>query len=156
MFRALLAGALLLASSWQAEAAGVDTSALQRLAQDKDPLAEAAALVEAGDFERAVPKLEAIVEHRPDDADAQNYLAYSLHKIGRHDDARHHYDLALAIDPDHLGALEYLGELHVALGEIEAAEALLERLDTLCPEGCEERDDLAEAIAHHRNAGALN
>ena len=52
----------------------------------------------------------------------------------------------LRLSPDHRGALEYQGELHLSRGDIAAAEANLARLAALCPSGCEERADLAKAV----------
>ncbi len=57
------------------------------------------------------------------------------------------YAKALDFDPNHKGALEYQGELFVELGQIDKAKANLARLVRLCPQGCEEREDLEKAIA---------
>ena len=64
-----------------------------------------------------------------------------------HDAAFIYYFKALDLDPDHTSAREYLGELYVKLGQIDKAREQLARLERLCPQGCEERDDLAAAIA---------
>ena len=130
-------------------AAGVDTNALFPSARP-DPFAEAAKLVEAGDYYAAIPKLQAIVAGDPSHADALNYLGYSHRKMGLLEVAYDYYDKALRVEPNHMGALEYLGELHVERGEIGEAETILRRLGALCPQGCEERDELAEAIAAYR------
>ncbi|RTL71245.1 MAG: tetratricopeptide repeat protein, partial [Hyphomicrobiales bacterium] len=57
------------------------------------------------------------------------------------------YRKALDFDPDHKGALEYLGELYVETGDLPKARENLARLEKLCPSGCEEREDLEKAIA---------
>ena len=62
-----------------------------------------------------------------------------------------YYDRALAIDPHHLGALEYLGELYVEMGDVDAARRNLALLSELCPEGCEPLEELQEVIAAHEN-----
>lgn len=56
------------------------------------------------------------------------------------------YDRALAIDPNHLGAQEYQGELFLMLGDLDAAQANLDHLTRICGT-CPEREDLREAIA---------
>ncbi len=87
------------------------------------------------------------VRDQPKNADAHNLLGFSHRKLDKPETAKKHYDRALAIDPAHKGALEYLGELYLETGDLQAAEALLARLVAACPDGCEERDDLAEEIA---------
>ena len=57
------------------------------------------------------------------------------------------YNRALALDSKHKGALEYQGELFVETGQIDKARENVARLKQLCPRGCEELDDLNEAIA---------
>ncbi|MEQ8750527.1 MAG: tetratricopeptide repeat protein, partial [Amphiplicatus sp.] len=67
-------------------------------------------------------------------------------KLGRIEQAQDYYAQALAIDPDHLGANEYLGELYLEINEIEKARRQLAKLDALCAFGCAEREDLARLI----------
>lgn len=116
-------------------------------ASGTDPLAEPRAHVAAERFAAAIPLLEAAVKAAPDDADAHNLLGYSLRKTGAVALAVWHYERALALDPGHRGALEYLGELRVEQGDMAAARALLARLRAACPAGCEELEDLREAMA---------
>lgn len=78
--------------------------------------------------------------------DILNYLGFSHRKLGALDRARDYYAQALALDPDHLGANEYLGELYLEIGDIRAAKAQLATLDGLCTFGCSEREDLARLI----------
>ncbi len=78
--------------------------------------------------------------------DVLNYLGYAHRKLGRFDAAKSFYAQALAIDPDHLGANEYLGELYVESGDLAAARRYLSTLDRLCAFGCAEREDLARLI----------
>jgi len=78
--------------------------------------------------------------------DILNYLGYSHRKLGALDRAQDYYAQALALDPDHLGANEYLGELYLEIGDIRAAKAQLATLDGLCTFGCSEREDLARLI----------
>ena len=55
------------------------------------------------------------------------------------------YTAALKINPGHLGALEYQGEMYLELGQTDAAMANLKKLQGLCGD-CEEATDLAESI----------
>jgi len=99
------------------------------------------------DYVQALPILQQIVAADPADADAWNYLGFSLRKLGRMDQAQTAYKKALAADPDHLGANEYLGELYVETGRMDLAKERLKRLDKLCFFGCDEYDELKEMIA---------
>jgi tetratricopeptide (TPR) repeat protein len=78
--------------------------------------------------------------------DILNYLGYSHRKLGRMEEARAWYSQALAINPDHLGANEYLGELYAEIGDLDGARRQLAKLDRLCAFGCAEREDLARLI----------
>lgn len=79
--------------------------------------------------------------------DILNYLGYAHRKLGRMEEAKSWYAQALAINPDHLGANEYLGELYLEIGDLAAARRQLAKLDALCAFGCAEREDLARLLA---------
>lgn len=78
--------------------------------------------------------------------DVLNYLGFVSRKLGRYDAALAYYDQALTIDPNHLGAIEYLGELYIQTGEMNRARAQLAQLDRLCAFGCAQREELARWI----------
>jgi Tfp pilus assembly protein PilF len=61
--------------------------------------------------------------------------------------AEQHYQAALKINPQHLGALEYYGELLIFKNDVAGAQALLSRLQRACPSGCEELHDLQKSMA---------
>jgi tetratricopeptide (TPR) repeat protein len=117
-------------------------------------LDRAAALIEAERYADALDLLGRIVVREPDNADAYNYIGFAHRKLGRHDAALDNYARALALDPLHRGALEYQGEAFLELGDPAAAEANLATLRRACPEGCEELDELAAAIAAYHAAQA--
>ena len=60
--------------------------------------------------------------------------------------AEAHYQAALKINPMHLGALEYYGELLLLKNDLPGAQALLKRLEKACTSGCEELSDLQKSI----------
>ena len=140
-----LAAALLLLSApggaWAI--AGVDFSNYE--------LQDAQRAIDGGDLDKAIMMLEDILSFEPEDADALNLLGYSLRSAERFEEAMDKYNEALAIDPDHQGALEYQGELFLKLGDQAAAEANLERLNGLCPAGCEAKDTLETAIERFKD-----
>jgi tetratricopeptide (TPR) repeat protein len=119
---------------------------------DREPgeLDRAERMIEEGRYEPAVAVLEDVVAEDPDNADAYNWLGYAHRNLGEYDRAVDYYERALDIDPEHLGALEYLGETYLAMDDLGGAEAMLARLDSACWFGCEEYDELEEAIAQYR------
>lgn len=112
----------------------------------------AAAQVEAEEYQRALPTLEALAAADPGNADVMNLLGFTYRKMGDLDQAEASYLRALRLDPGHVGALEYQGELFLMQGYVAAAEANLVKLATLCPAGCDERTSLATAIAVWKEA----
>lgn len=90
-------------------------------------------------------KLQNIVG-APED-DRQNLLGFSARKQGKYEIAAGHYEKALTLNPRHLGALEYQGELFIALGQIEKAQANLSKLMRYCASTCSEANTLRKAIA---------
>ena len=103
------------------------------------------AKVKAKDFKGAIAELLPLMETNQH-ADVYNYYAFSLRKSGDLTNAATYYRKALDFDANHLGALEYQGELFVELGDIAKAQTNLAKLVLLCPSGCEEREDLEKAI----------
>jgi tetratricopeptide (TPR) repeat protein len=140
--------ALLLAFSLVplAMAAG-STSGSSRPAQP-DTYDRAVTAVKAENYRAALPLLERVVARNPNHADAWNWIGFSHRKLAQYDRALKAYRRALDIDPQHKGALEYLGELYVQTGQLDKANEQLRKLKDACGLfGCEEYDDLEQAIA---------
>lgn len=112
-------------------------------------LADAETAIEAGDYNRAIGLLEKVIADDPQNADAWNFLGFSQRNLKRLDQALDAYRKALAIDPEHLGANEYLGELYLQTGDLAKAKERLEKLDDACTFGCDEFDDLQQAIEEY-------
>ncbi|NOX82813.1 MAG: tetratricopeptide repeat protein [Alphaproteobacteria bacterium] len=107
---------------------------------------DAVKLINQQRFAEAVSELyraQAIIGPHPD---ILNYLGFAHRKLGKFDRAQDYYAAALELDPDHLGATEYLGELYLELGEIKKARRQLAKLDRLCAFGCAQYEDLARLI----------
>ncbi|MDJ1159366.1 tetratricopeptide repeat protein [Chelatococcus sp. SYSU_G07232] len=111
----------------------------------RDGYRVAVSSIQGGRYEDGLRALAAL--DRDNSPDVQNYLGYANRKLGRMEEARRHYEAALAIDPDHRGALEYYGEWHVDMNRLDEARGYLRRLATVCGTTCQEYEDLAEAIA---------
>ncbi len=79
-------------------------------------------------------------------------LGFSFRKTKDFSRAERNYKRALRLDPEHKGALEYMGELYLETKRREKAEELLARLEKLCPGGCEELEDLRAAFAGNQTS----
>ncbi len=108
--------------------------------------------VKAGDYGRALSLLRKVVRAKPRDADAWNYIGFSHRNLNQFDQALAAYNKALAIEPEHRGANEYLGELYLQKGDLEKARERLKTLDDACTFGCDEYDDLKQAIKKYEAA----
>ena len=114
-------------------------------------LAEVREMIKAGQAEEAIQKLWKYVDTNPEDADGYNLLGFGYRKNGQFDLSKKAYDRALGLDPKHKEAHEYLGELYLQTGQLEKAEAVLVELGRICSlEGCEEYEELKEAIADYK------
>ena len=111
---------------------------------------KATALVNQEAFADALPFLKKEVVSDPDNADAWNLIGFSSRKLGDYVTSESAYDKALAIDPNHKGALEYKGELYLTLGNLAGAEELLARLRKSCSFNCSEVNDLNDAILAYK------
>ena len=103
------------------------------------------AAIEVKQWKRASDHLRKAVERDAKNADAWNLLGFTQRKLGEFDAAGVAYDTALTINPAHLGALEYQGELFLQTGAVDRAKDNLETLRGLCGD-CEEFGDLQAAL----------
>lgn len=113
-----------------------------------DPnFAQAKAMIEAKNYNNAIPLLQQVVQRDPRNADAYNLMGYATRAGGNPRGSLQYYQQALAIDARHLGAHEYLGEAYLMLDQPAEADKMLARLDSLCVFGCTEYRMLKAAIA---------
>jgi tetratricopeptide (TPR) repeat protein len=113
---------------------------------DGTDLSAVSELVDTGMYDMAIDKIEMMLKDDPDNADLFNYLAYSQRKTGDFESAAQNYERALMINPEHVGALEYQGELFLQTGKAEMARENLARLEQVCGTGCAEYKELAGKI----------
>lgn len=107
-------------------------------------------LIEDEKFQQAIEELKQALEEDSDDADLLNLIAYSHRQLKHYDIALTYYQQALQIEPDHRGANEYLGELFLQLGQLKKAQQRLAVLDKECFFGCDEFDELEQAIEQYQ------
>ncbi len=145
-FSKILVGTLIIAAltATLAEAAGTsdNTAPAETAASAYD---EAKTLVDAGNYAAALPKLVSLTQAQAKYADAWNLLGFTYRKLGQMDDSSKAYLVVLSINPNHLGALEYQGELFISTGKIDLAKGNLAKLKALCG-SCEQSEDLEKAL----------
>jgi len=133
----------------------LSNSAAWSISSDDSPAADpsyraATKLIAQHRFAEAAPLLKQVIARDPGSADAYNELGYVSRKLGDRTAAFDYYGIALRLDPRHLGATEYLGELYAESGDLPHAEALLARVAELCHGKCEAFTDLESTIERHR------
>ncbi|CAD5201856.1 tetratricopeptide repeat protein [Pseudomonas sp. FEN] len=116
------------------------------LTPDEDRADYAYRLAKDGQYQEALDLLDTLKQ--PNTAKALNYRGYATRKLGRTDEGIGYYLQAVKLDPAYAQVREYLGEAYVIKGRIDLAQAQLQTIKSLCGTGCEEYEDLADAIAH--------
>ena len=119
-----------------------------------DDYGTAVRLIHHEKYADAISYLNRALQARPNSADVLNYLGYTHRMLGDYPASLDFYTRALARDPDHKGAHEYLGELYLKMNRVADAQAQLAELTRLCSDGCEEKDVLTKAIADYQLAAA--
>jgi tetratricopeptide (TPR) repeat protein len=109
-------------------------------------LAKVTTLLNANNFKQALSDLKIIDSEFKNNADVNNLLGYSSRKLKQYKPAATYYEKALKLNPNHLGALEYQGELFVLTNKVSAAKKNLVKLEKLCGLKCGEYLDLKKAI----------
>ncbi|MBM3698989.1 MAG: enzyme of heme biosynthesis [Actinobacteria bacterium] len=111
-------------------------------------LASIRGLIANKNYPAALTALKAADRKYPNNADINNLAGYSARNLKQYKAAGTYYAKALRVNPNHLGALEYQGELFVLTKKISAAKKNLAKLKTLCGINCEEYLELKQAIGN--------
>jgi Flp pilus assembly protein TadD len=107
---------------------------------------QAVSLINERRYDEALASLAKAAEAFGPHPDILTYQGYTWRKKGDYARAESYYRQALAIDPRHIGATEYYGELKAARGDIAGARLMLARLDKLCAYGCADAEELRRWI----------
>lgn len=127
------------------------TSTPAAVSKPQDPnFVKAKAMIQAQDYRNALPLLQQVVASDARNADAYNLMGYAARKSGDANGSLQFYNQALAIDPKHIGAHEYIGEAYLQLDRLPEAEQHLARLDSICVFGCTEYRQLKAAVANYK------
>ena len=114
--------------------AGTDSSDETNYGKD---FKSAIKLISKKKYDNAIEKLMDLVDVSSSDftkADVLNEIGFAFRKNNDLDNASKYYLMALKEDPNHLGALEYQGEMFVDLGQKDKALANLNKLKDLVGE----------------------
>ena len=134
-------------SSYSSTEGGGYSSKKDRKKKEFDPFESIYGLIRLEKFAEAHESLKFIRVLTPSkEADKYNLLGFTARKSGDLNAAAEYYKKALEINPKHIQALEYQGELYLQLGEMEKAKKNLEKIKTICWFICKEKKMLEEAI----------
>ncbi|MEK9971471.1 MAG: tetratricopeptide repeat protein [Ferrovibrio sp.] len=146
----LLVGPALLAPPAMAAGGGSSNDLPARVI---DPnFTEGKKAIDAKDWARAIPLFQQVVAKDDKNADAFNWLGYAWRNQGDYTQSFAAYEKALAVDPRHRGAHEYIGEAYLKTGNLAKAEEHLKRLDSICTFGCPEYRELKAKVAAYKAA----
>lgn len=112
-----------------------------------DELALSRSLIASKNYRQALTELARVDQIVINNADVNNLLGFASRKLGKYGQSGVYYMKALEINPAHLGALEYQGELFLIQKKVTLAQQNLAKLKRLCGTSCEEYLDLKQAIA---------
>ena len=98
------------------------------------------------EFKIALDSLENFVYENPNDVNGWNYIGFVSRKLKKYEDAERYYAAGLEINPNHVGILEYQGELYLETNRLELAKENLVKLSELCIFNCTEKKELANLI----------
>jgi tetratricopeptide (TPR) repeat protein len=108
-------------------------------------------LIYSKKYEKAIDILISLEDKKPigfSKADLYNYLGFATRKKNNpnYEDAEEYYLSALSIDANHIGALEYLGELYFETDRLGQAEELLMKLGAVAGENSVEYKELFDLL----------
>ncbi len=110
--------------------------------------------IKAQKWDEAIESLNRAATRDEKNPDIYNYLGYAERHRGNMDAAFKNYDKALALNPRHRGAREYLGEAYLMTGNLPKAEEQLAALDKICFFSCMEFRELRAKIAEFKQKQA--
>ena len=102
--------------------------------------------INRGDYQAALVSLKESAMVFGPHPDVLTYQGFANRKLGNKQLAFQFYHAALAINSDHRGANEYLGEYYVEIGRLDLAKIQLNKLESICSFGCEEAEELRRWI----------
>ena len=110
--------------------------------------------IEEDNFKKSLKVLKALTKREDlagSRADIYNLLGFSYRKLNKPDLDKSFaaYMMAIELEPAHIGAHEYLGELYLMLGNQSKALEILAKLEVLAGKSSKEYLDLEKAIKQY-------
>lgn len=99
------------------------------------------------DFKAAKKELTLLNREFRNDPDINNLLGFTNRKLKLYTSSAFFYRTALKLNPNHLDALAYQGELFIVTKKMPLAKKNLAKLKTLCGVSCSQYQELKSAIA---------
>jgi tetratricopeptide (TPR) repeat protein len=123
------------------------------MGSDADVVAARAAY-DRKDWQQAIASFLKAEARFPDSPELHNSLGYAYRNLGQFDRAFRHYEKAIALDPRHRAAHEYIGEAYLMVGDLASAEKHLAALREICLLPCEELQDLEREVRAYKGRAA--
>ncbi len=108
-------------------------------------------LIYKKNYEKGLKILKDIENERPfgySKADLYNYMGFSSRKQKKpnYKKAEKYYLKALSLEPDHIGALEYIGELYFETDRVDMARSMLKKLGEIAGKESSEYKELYKLL----------
>src|SRR4030095_3130007 len=131
--------------------------AVSAQAQDAD-YQTAVSFVQQGQFDRAFPILQQILDRSPNDLKARNLMGIALSAAGRREEANEHFRKVLALEPKFVPALKNMALNELAIGKTQDARIHFEETLKSAPQDATCHWGLAEIAfaARDYKRAALN
>jgi tetratricopeptide (TPR) repeat protein len=126
-----------------AQAADTQTSPVHNARIDDFRVGKKA--IDEKNWQQARDSFTKVTKDDPNNADAFSYLGFANRWLNLYPEAFVAYDRALALNPEHKGALHYSGIGYLKTGQNEKALLQHERLQKVCA-NCEETAQLSKAL----------
>jgi Flp pilus assembly protein TadD len=130
-------------------AADTETTPVQN--QSVDEFVAGKAAIESKNWKSAAENFAKVVARDPKNADAHSLHGFALRWMNRYDEAFTAYAKALALNPQHKGALHYSGIAYLKTDQRAKAIENLKKLQVSCAL-CEETAQLDKAIREQQLA----
>ena len=104
-------------------------------------------LLDSKDYKKAIILLKKEINEDKSNADLYNLLGYAYRNENNFDLSIKSYEIALTIDPNHLGVHNYMGITYLKLGKINKSRLHLQKLYELCNGKCDEYKSLKKELS---------
>ncbi len=109
-------------------------------------LTEAIQLIDDRDYRAAVKKLKLLSKSHENNSEVWRLLGVASFKKGDFLGSKIAFEKSLEIDSENSQTLSEQAVLFMSIGDRESARSNLYKLDAICPDGCEARDQVASSL----------